>query len=438
MNDKRVGLSSIFALDITDPENPDLLWEFTDNDLGFTTSYPAIVRIGDKNQNGDWYVVLGSGPRDYEGDTPPSTGYIYVIDLKTGDLIRKISVGNHTYMGDCIAVDPDHDYTIDAIYCGTVKRQGSNVTGNMLRILTDEKGPNNWSITTLYNAGAPITASPELTFDEAGNLWCFFGTGKYFGEIDKTDASQQYLYGIKDTCWKYNDTDEEWRYDTTCTGSAITNIFDATNVKVTATPVDYMCMCEGGEIECCEYNTDGSCKTPAKDGSGGCNCGDKVVTEVDLNSVSVSGCGAYSDWDDCAEYIANDFDGWKIKLHTGSPAERVISKPAVVGQLAMFTTFIPNCDICGFGGDSSLFSLYYKAGIAYKEPAILLSTGFKNNQIQKSVSIGKGAPAIGESIVTKQVGDKLVTYIQLSTGQVVEVTQKGIFMPNRVQFWIEE
>jgi len=407
--------------------------------LGFTTSYPAIVRIGnpaaggprqDDGLNGDWYVVLGSGPRDYEGDTPPNTGYIYVIDLKTGTLIKKLSVDNHTYMGDCIAVDPDHDYTVDAIYCGTVKRQGSNFTGNMLRILTDEKGPNNWSITTLYNAGAPITASPEFAFDEAGTLWCFFGTGKYFGETDKTDESQQYLYGIKDTCW------DPITKTYTC-NTAVTNIFDATDVKVTATPVDYICMCEGGEVECCEYNTDGSCKTPAKDGSGGCNCGDKVVTEVDLNSVSVSGCGAYSDWDDCANYIASK-GGWKIKLNTNSPAERCISKPAVVGQLAMFTTFTPNCDICGFGGDSSLFSLYYKAGIAYKEPAILLATGFKNNEIQKSVSIGKGAPAIGESIVTKQVGDKLVTYIQLSTGQVVEVTQKGIFMPNKAQFWIEE
>jgi len=408
--------------------------------LGFTTSYPAIVRIGDPDAggprqddglNGNWYVVLGSGPRDYEGDTPPSRGYIYVIDLKTGTLIKKLSVGNHTYIGDCIAVDPDHDYTVDAIYCGTVKRQGSNVIGDMLRILTDEKGPNNWSITTLYNAGAPITASPELTFDEAGNLWCFFGTGKYFGETDKTDESQQYLYGMKDTCW--NPINKTY----TC-NTAVTNIFDATNVQVMATPVDYICMCEGGEVECCEYNTDGSCKTPAKDGSGGCNCGDKVVTEVDLNSVSVSGCGAYSDWDDCAKHIANDFDGWKIELHTGSPAERCISKPGVVGQLAMFTTFTPNCDICGFGGDSSLFSLYYKAGIAYKEPAILLDTGFENNEIQKSVGIGKGAPAIGESIVTKQVGDKLVTYIQLSTG---EIPQNRIFMPimpNKAQFWIEE
>ena len=409
--------------------------------MGFTTSYPAIVRIGDPDAGGprqddrlegDWYVVLGSGPRDYEGDVPPSRGYIYVIDLKTGDLIRKISIGNHTYMGDCLAVDPDHDYTVDAIYCGTVKKQGSNFTGNMLRILTKESSNvSTWQVTTLYNADAPITASPEFAFDEAGNLWCFFGTGKYFGETDKTDETQQYLYGIKDTCWKYNETDEEWRYDTTCTGSPITNLFDATDVKVEATVSDYICMCEGGEVA---KNPDGSCPSGS----------DKVVTKVDLNSVSVSGCGAYSDWDDCAEHIANDFDGWKIRLSISSPAERTISKPLIIGQLAEFVTFTPNCDICGFGGDSYLYSLYYKAGIPYKEPAILLDTAFTETGedrgiIQSHVYIGKGVPPPGEGIIPGGGGGgRRNKFIQPSTGEVKNIKQQLRFMPNKVLFWIEE
>jgi len=414
---KKVGLSSIFALDITNPESPSLLWEFSDDDLKFTTSYPAIVRIGDKDKNGDWYIVLGSGPSDYDGDVPPSTGYIYVIDLRDGTLKGKLNVGTDTYVGDCIAVDPDHDYTVEAIYCGTVKKQGSNLKGDMLRILTKgDNNPANWTVTTLYNADAPITASPELAFDEQGNLWCFWGTGKYFGQSDKTDDSQQYLYGMKDTCWIPKDQ----KYKDSC--SPVTNIFDATNVKVEATVVDYICMCEGGETP---KNDDGTCPEPSK----------KVVTHV--KEANVGGVP----WDDYVKSAMSGKDGWKIELSHSSPSERVISKPAVVGQLVMFTTFTPNEDICGFGGDSNLYSLYYKAGIPYKEPTILFLRGFIGNNISRSVYIGKGAPAIGEAITTKTTtttkGGEVKTYVQFSTGKVVEVTQKPIFIPYKTQFWIE-
>jgi type IV pilus assembly protein PilY1 len=37
--------SAYFALDITVPDTPRLLWEFTHPELGFTTSYPALVRL---------------------------------------------------------------------------------------------------------------------------------------------------------------------------------------------------------------------------------------------------------------------------------------------------------------------------------------------------------------------------------------------------------
>ena len=57
-----VGYSSYFAIDVTDQNNPQLLWEFSDPQLGFATTGPTVVRIGNTNNNGDWFVVFGSGP----------------------------------------------------------------------------------------------------------------------------------------------------------------------------------------------------------------------------------------------------------------------------------------------------------------------------------------------------------------------------------------
>ncbi|MCD6319344.1 MAG: hypothetical protein J7M03_01550, partial [Candidatus Desulfofervidaceae bacterium] len=435
---KKVGYSSIFALDITDPEAPSLLWEFSDPDLNFTTSYPAIVRVGPADENGHWYVILGSGPTDYDGDIPPNKGYLYVIDLKTGNLVGKLEVGNNTYVGDCIAVDPDNDYNVDAIYCGTVKKQGNNLTGSILRILTNKETPiknasgfiTNWKVTTLCDTDAPITAAPELAFDEKGNLWCFFGTGKFFGQSDKTDENPQYIYGVKDTSWGYNNGN--WGYTTS--GSKVTNIKDVTDITVSADIEDYICMCEGGQVDYC--SDDQPAKRQDTNGNLTCGCGEMVVTAV--KNLTVSNCDGNTTWDACVNYIADNYDGWKRALDTNAPTERNISKPAVIGQLAMFTTFKPNSDVCGFGGDSYLYSLYYKAGIPYKQPSILLDTAFQNNQIKARVHIGQGAPAIGESITTKQVGSKTKTYVQLSTGQVVELTQQPVFLPNKRQFWIEQ
>ena len=348
----------------------------------------------------------------------------------------KLQIGSNTYVGDCVAVDPDNDYNVEAIYCGTVEKSGNTLTGKMLRILTNEStNVASWQMTTLYNAAAPVTAAPELTFDEQGNLWCFFGTGKYFGQTDKTDNTQQYIYGIKDTCW-----DSQNKKYGTC--STVTDIFDATNVQVSATAKSYLCACEGGVIGPCSPGEDNIWGTSDDypDSTTTNMATEKIVTEV--VDVTVSGCGGYtgSDWDGCVNYILTNYNGWKINLSTSSPAERVISKPVVVGQLAMFTSFLPNNDICGYGGDTYLYSIYYKAGIPYKEPAILLdlNVAFKSNKIQSHVHIGKGAPALGESIVTKQIGKELKSYVQLSTGEVVEVKQKPVFLPNITQFWIEK
>jgi type IV pilus assembly protein PilY1 len=99
------GYSSYFALDVTDPTSPSLMWEFTNPGLGFTTTGPAVVRINavntstssrDRDLNGEWYVVFGSGPtgpidntnNQFLGRSNQNLKF-FVLNLKTGRLPRR-------------------------------------------------------------------------------------------------------------------------------------------------------------------------------------------------------------------------------------------------------------------------------------------------------------------------------------------------------------
>ncbi|MCP2519108.1 PilC/PilY family type IV pilus protein [SCandidatus Aminicenantes bacterium Aminicenantia_JdfR_composite] len=72
-----------FALDITDPYNPQPLWEFTDSKLGETWSVPAIGKIR-KDGKDVWVAFVGSG---YDNDDDPRNyigNYFYAIDIEDG------------------------------------------------------------------------------------------------------------------------------------------------------------------------------------------------------------------------------------------------------------------------------------------------------------------------------------------------------------------
>src|SRR5690606_38989152 len=54
------GDRTVFALDVTDPhefDEDDVLWEFTDDDLGYTIGQPTVARMAD----GTWAAVFGNG-----------------------------------------------------------------------------------------------------------------------------------------------------------------------------------------------------------------------------------------------------------------------------------------------------------------------------------------------------------------------------------------
>ena len=80
------GGKGYYALDITDPDNPVALWEFTDTNMGLTYGNPVIT----KRANGTWVVAVSSG---YNNTTGDGQGRIYLINAATGALVTSLSTG---------------------------------------------------------------------------------------------------------------------------------------------------------------------------------------------------------------------------------------------------------------------------------------------------------------------------------------------------------
>ena len=77
------GINYYFALDVTNPNNPEVLWEFTDEKMGETWSVPAIGKVNIKG-NSSWVAFMGSG---YDNDENPGVivgNVFYAINVDDG------------------------------------------------------------------------------------------------------------------------------------------------------------------------------------------------------------------------------------------------------------------------------------------------------------------------------------------------------------------
>ena len=417
----QVFSSSIFVFDLTDWLNgtasvPKLLWERNLPDETLTTSFPIVIktRVGDPNagvdesdKNGAWYVVIGTGPNEPEGDTfkDPKL-YFYELEDNDGDgvygeLVHEVPVMalSNMAVGDPMPVDVDRDYFDDVIYFGTYGKNGASYTGGFFR-LPLRKGSNYiLNITSIspsdvspvvdlfdFKTGTqvpPVFAAPDFTKDEHGDFWVYFGTGRYLNNDDKDIQYDNYFFGIKDECW-----------DGSCsTTYSKTSLTDATGINVTAT------VTQMGEI--CECD------------SSGCAMEDVVLdtTFTEPNEVTT---------------------GWYVNLGR----EAVISQPIVYGGIVDFLTLIPPQNVCDFQGRTKLYALYYKTGTPYPRPSIIspeavVDTGSgidvgKTVEIEPSVEIGPGVPPFGNPF--EVASNKRKTYskfIQISSGVVIEQRQQS-------------
>lgn len=205
------GGRGYYALDITNPEAPALMWEFTpanDGNLGFTFGNPVITKKAD----GTWVVLVTSGYNNIPDASPrvkyplintgDGQGYLYTLNASSGAVISKIgtgvgSIGVPSGLAQIStwADEPEKNNTAGFTY-------GGDLLGNVWRFDINTGTVVKFAELKAGSGGQPITTRPELgsvmTSDGKIRKVVFIGTGKYLETSDLTDMQQQTLYAIKD------------------------------------------------------------------------------------------------------------------------------------------------------------------------------------------------------------------------------------------------
>lgn len=346
-----IGLSSYFALDVTNPTAPSLMWEFSHPRLGYTTAGPAVVRIKDASdttavpKNGKHFVVLASGPTGpVETSIKQMKAFsdqalaIFVLDLKTGNVVRTFSknctgltscttvasMPDYAYAGSLTDATTDVDrwnysnagyYSDDVVHLGYVRKGvtgdtpvaaiGKFAKGGVLRILTnDSPDPANWTVSRVIDGIGPVTAAIKKLQDKANKkLWLYFGTGRYHYKVgaaidEDYTGQQEALYGLQEPCYALL----------------------------------------GGADTAANYDMLSSCSTPAS------NIVDQTSSTSDLTLAQ----------------------SWKINLAAAAgnyKAQRTYTNPSVSSAgVIFFTTFKPSTEVCSYGGDTSIWAVSFNEG----------------------------------------------------------------------------
>lgn len=209
------GGRGYFALDITDPNNTKLLWEYTAADnanLGYTYGNPVITKMA--NGGTDKWVVLitsgyNNGSKDSDGSnyTTAGNGKGYLIALNP---ITKAQVKIFP-TGEGLALTPSG---LSQIAAYTAQAEKNNLTkyvyagdllGNLWRFdIEQPDGTAPLKFATLVGPDnvtpQPITMTPQLGVIKKKRV-VFVGTGTYLQESDLVNPSSQpvqTLYAIMD------------------------------------------------------------------------------------------------------------------------------------------------------------------------------------------------------------------------------------------------
>lgn len=328
------GGQGLYALNVTDPStfseahaSSIVMWEYNDNDLGYVFGQPSIVKLN----TGAWAAVFSNGYNNSEADGSASTtgyAYLYIVDIATGTLIKKIStkvgsVATPNALATPTLVDANGDGTVDYAYAGDLQgnvwkfdlcnanNQGvcaSNTNGWAVAFGTSSAPQPLFTATDSGGTPQPITDAIEVTrFFSGDGYQLYFGTGKYLESGDISTTSTQTFYSL---------------WDKALTPSTISgrSVLQQQTVITTST------------VSGNTYRSSSS------------------------NPVAWDGLGG-----------SGTMRGWYMDLPTSG--ERVVSDPSLYSNRILFTTLIPNSTACSGGGTGWLMELDAVTGAALSGPS---------------------------------------------------------------------
>lgn len=205
------GGRGYFAIDVTDPTSPSLLWEFTAKEntgnLGYTFGNPVFTKLSD----GRWVVLLTSGYNNgnYASKKSDGTfvtnapvgdgvGYLYVLNAYNGSVIRTLSTGSGSASSPSglskiagFAENMFENNTATKVY-------GGDLNGDVWRFDINSGAVSNVArLTEASGVAQKITTQPELGKIN-DNIVVMVGTGKFLEAADLTNTPQNSVYTFKD------------------------------------------------------------------------------------------------------------------------------------------------------------------------------------------------------------------------------------------------
>ncbi|MBU2971081.1 rRNA (guanine-N1)-methyltransferase [Pseudoalteromonas sp. C2R02] len=359
----RRGGQSYYALDITTPDKPSLLWskplmpaDTGMSELGQTWSRPKIAFIDINGYKNRPLLVFGGGYDTNKDATIKSNDGmgrgIFIVDAETKALVWSITPGGKTGVntefksatGDVILdsipsdidiIDSDFDGNIDRLYA-------SDSGGNVWRVDMPGSDPFSadtpWTVIKLATLGGSTDPDNRMFFYEPEVARTFYSK---LTESSVTDAE-----GVETVTLTRKDTP----YEAVLVGSGNRThpTFRTTN--------DYLFMIRDENTITKSFNKVADVPD--------------VITITDLMDITNDPFSGVLDDETGFRELEVDlaqFNGWRYGLST---AEKSLSEATVVGGIAYFTSFTPSenndleqCILDGGGGLLYAFHLHYGAKI---------------------------------------------------------------------------
>lgn len=351
------GGRGLFALDITDPDDIKLLWEFTSDNsatldatsklsnLGYSFGKPAVERL----HTGDWAAIFGNGY--YSANATSGKAVLYALKIEDGTLIKALEATSPLTGSNGLSTVQVADYNGDIV---TDTAYAGDLLGNLWRFdllnpgtseapfTRDNDGADQTNAFKVAFGGTPLysaTTNDQSTGTEAGKSQAItvapvviqhptltgyliaFGTGRYIGVNDKVAPFDvQTVYGIWD----------RWTLGQTTTSEQVRGRNRSSLQQQTLTAATYS------------------------------NSGvTRNVRMLSANAIS---------WYKNSNQTDSDVDrsGWyfdlKVTGATKNTGERVVFPLRTLGDSLVFTSITPNADPCSAGLDSILYATDAKQG----------------------------------------------------------------------------